>query len=244
MSYKKQDYVTQLQRMLQDVGEFLEPDDVNKFLGQALLIYSKDRPLIKLSEMTGDGSAFDFALPADWTQNVSYIISLEYPVRDTVQAQNFLDKNDYAIIRKLVTGETVLYLRFKNTIPASGEKARMEYVTIHTLNDATPAVNTIIDTDSEAVLAAACSLCYWALAARFAQTTDSTLEADVIDYQRKSEIYSDLAKEKMAFYKTIMGIGEEGKDVAAATAGVAVKELDMTYPGSLGDYLTHDSADR
>jgi hypothetical protein len=242
MSFNQNDYVARLQRDLQDVGDFLQPDDVTTFLRQAVLIYSKDRPLIKIHEITGDGTSFDFAMPSDWLENFSSINGdIEYPVDDSIQQQSLLDRNDWKIIRKLVSTTTTLYLRFLSIIPANTKKARFEYMTQHTLSTAT---STVKDGDYEAVISMAASLCYWALASRFAQSSDSTISADVIDYSRKSDIYTDLAKEKMNTYRTMMGLGEQAKNKTAASVGIVVKDLDMQYPGSIGDYLTHPSSTR
>jgi len=134
----------------------------------------------------------------------------------------------------------VKYLRFTTFTPASGKKARFTYTVPHTLNDTT---NTIVDNDIEAVVALAASLCFWALAAKFAQNIDSTLDADVIDYQRKSDTYVNLAKEKMSLYNTLMGIGAESKGNAAATAGTVQKDLDILFPWG-EDYLTHPMRQR
>lgn len=242
MSLKLLDYVGRLQRTLQDIGEFLQPDDINNYLFQATIVYSKDRPLVKLFEITGDGSSFDFSLPSDWVEGTSYVKGdIEYPVNDDSQDQHFLDPNDWSYISKLVSTVRTVYIRFKTFIPANGSKARFEYATQHTLSETT---NTIQDGDSQAVLYKAAALCFWALAARFAQSSDSTIEADVIDYARKSEIYTELAKEKESMYNMLMGIGEEGKEAGPASAGIAVKDLDIEYPGGLGDYLTHPSNTR
>jgi len=238
----RDDYLVRLDRMLQDVGEFLQPDDNEIFLNQAVLIFSKDRPLVKVYEVTGDGSTFDFAMPSDWVENFSYIDgAIEYPVDDTVQAQTFLESEDWQLIKKLVLTVTTLYLRFKTFVPASGIKARFTYAAKHTLNTTTC---TITDNDSNAVLALAAGLCYWALAARFAQHSDSTIEADVIDYARKSDIYKELALQKMDMYRSLMGIGSKKDALSAASAGVSIKDYDLRYPGGLGDYLTHPSFTR
>lgn len=243
MSKTYGEYVERVGRDLQDVGDFLQPDDVEVFLRQAVLIYSKDRPQRKICELTGDGSAFDFAVPADWVEEFSSINGdIQYPVNDAIQNIPTVDRNDWQFIRKLVTGVTTLFIRFTTFIPQSGKKARFEYVTQHTLS--ADDTNTIKDGDMEAVVALAASLCYWALASRFAQSSDSTISADVIDYSRKSDTYSTLAKEKLNMYRSMMGLGAESKNKSAASVGVVVKDLDMRYPGSLGDYLTHPSSER
>lgn len=235
-------YIEQLQSSLKDVGEFLTPEDLDIFLSQAVLVYSKKRPLIKIHEANGDGVTFDYPLPEDWVLNFSYLNSpIQYPADDTIQQINTLDSNDWQFFKKLVSTVTTTFIRFKTFIPASGNKIRFEYANPHILSNDD---NTIQDADSTAVISLAAAICYWALAARFAQHSDSTIEADVIDYARKADTYSNLAKEKISMYNSLMGIGTEGSKMAAATAGVSVRDLDITYPPGLGDYLTHPSSIR
>ncbi len=235
MSLTREDYLTRLETVLQDTAEKLTPVDKERLLSQAIVIFSKDRPLTKVHEITGDGTNYDFALPTDWVEDFSYVIGeIEYPA-DDYQNPNYLEARDWQFIKKLVATVTTTYFRFLTFTPVSAKKARFEYALPHTMNEAT---NTVIDSDIEAVINLTAALCFWALAAKFAQSTDSTLEADVIDYQRKSDLYSTLAKEKMATYNSLMGLGVEAKGSAAASAGVAVKDLDIAYQWS-EDMLTH-----
>ncbi len=240
MSYTKEDFLTRLETALQDTAEKLQPDDKDRLLSQAVLAYSKDRPRALIHELTGDASSYDFALPSSWVDGFSQITSqIEYPA-DDYQNPAYLEDDEWVFFKKLVSSVTTTYLRFTTFIPASGKKARFLFTVPHTLNDTT---NTIVDNDIESVTALAASLCFWALAAKFAQNTDSTLDADVIDYQRKSDTYVNLAKEKMTLYNTLMGIGAEAKGNAAASAGTVQKDLDILYPWG-EDYLTHPMRQR
>jgi len=204
-------------------------------MSRAVIIFSKDKPLTKVKEETGDGTNYDFTLPNDWYDGFSYIVGeVEYPA-DEYQTPNYLESCDWKFFKKLINDVTTTYLRMLTFTPASGYKLRYEYATLHVLDENT---NTINDCDLEAVVALSAALCFWALAAKFAQTTDSTIEADVIDYQRKSDIYTLLAKEQVSIYNSLMGLGEEAKGVASASAGVAVKDLDILFQWS-EDMLTH-----
>ena len=240
MALTKEDYITRVQASIQDHAQDLEPDDVYRFINQGVLLYSKDRPQNKVGEITGDGTTYEWlwsGVVTDWIEEFSFIKGdIEYPA-DAYQSPEYVDRNDWQWIRKT----TGLFFRFTGLIPASGKKARFEYTLPHTLNDTT---NSIKDGDSEAVINLSAALCFWALAAKYAQSTESTLDADTVDHQRKAEIYQELAKEKAAMYNTLMGVGEADKSRATASAGVAIKEFDITYPGSLGDFLTHPSSQR
>lgn len=231
----KEDYLSRLDTALQDTAEKLQPDDKDRLLTQAVLIYSKDKPRELIHEITGDGIAYDFALPSGWIEGFSNIIDrIEYPA-DDYQNPVYIEDDEWIFFKKLVLTVTTTYLRFTTFTPASLKVARFLYIVPHTLTDSS---NTIIDNDIEAVVTLTATLCFWALAAKFAQTTDPTIDADVIDYQRKSDLYTNLAREKLATYNTLMGLGAEAKGTAVASAGVVLKDLDISFPWG-EDYLTH-----
>ena len=70
------------------------------------------------------------------------------------------------------------------------------------------------------------------------------MDADTVDHQRKAELYTELATKKGDMYNALLGITEDSKSRATASAGVAIKDMDITFPGSLGDFLTHPSSTR
>ena len=235
MSYTREDYLSRLETALQDDAEKLQPDDKYRILSQAVIIFSKDKPYTKMKEETGDGSSYDFALPTDWVEGTSYIVGpIEYPA-DDYQNPSYLEQMDWKFFKKLVGDVMTTYIRILTFIPANDKKLRYEYALPQTLNETTCTIN---DSYIEAVVNLTAALCFWALAAKFAQSTDSTIEADVIDYQRKSDLYTGLAKEKISIYNSLMGLGVESKESGAASAGIAVKDLDMEYSWK-EDMLTH-----
>ena len=240
MALTKEDFLTRLTAAVQDAAEDLEPDDLYRFLDQAILLFSKDRPNKKAAEITGDGSTYEWTLvsiAADWVEDFSFINGeIEYPA-DDYQYPQYVDRNSWMHIRKT----DALYFRFTSFIPANGKKARFEYAVPHAVTDS---ANSVKDGDSEAVINLSAALCFWALAAKYAQSTDPTMDADVVDHQRKAELYTELAKEKSAMYNALLGITSDAKSRATALAGVAIKDMDIMYPGSLGDFLTHPASTR
>lgn len=235
MALVKEDFISRLDTVLQDTAEKIQPDDKLRILSQAVLIFSKDSPRELVHELTGDGSAYDFSLPDDWVDGFSAILgNIEYPA-DDYQDPAYIESNDWMLFKKLVDEVTTEYLRFTTFIPVSGKTARYHFIAPHTLTDD---VNTIKESNTEAVVALTASLCFWALAAKFAQTTDPDIDADVIDYQRKSDIYTALAKEQFALYNSLMGLGAETKNNASAGAGTVFKDLDVIYAHG-EDFLTH-----
>ena len=224
-----------LEEILQDAADQLRPENRDRHLRRAVAIYGSDRSRKKLHEVTGDGAAFDFSLPSDWVDGYSTIIGhIEFPVDDTVPNSALIDDNTWRLYKKLVSGTETNVLRF-SFVPQSGQKARFSYTLPHVLDDDE---STILQSDLDAVCYMAASLCFWALAAKFAQTTDSSIDADVIDRQRIADKYSELAKEKMAIYRSLMGMGAEGRERASGAVGVVIKEVDLRFPDGT-DYLSH-----
>ena len=236
MSLTKEDYISRLGGALQDAAEELQPDDKLRNLDQAVSVYSKDRPRIKVHTADGDGTSYDFAMPSDWEENFSFLKTpIEYPYGDDYQSPQILLSEDWRFYRKLVNDVTTLYIRFLTFIPASGKTIKYDYTIPHTFGDTT---NTIKDADADAVLNLAAAFCFWALAAKFAQSSDPSIDADVIDHQRKSDLYNELGNNRLTYYRAQLGIGDEAKNKAVATAGVSIKEYDIKRPGG-SDFLTH-----
>lgn len=221
---------------LQDDSEILRPEERDLAIKHAVRIYSKDRPLEKIKvDSTANGSKYDFDLPYDWEIDFSAIMSsIEYPVSDDIQIPQFIDDNDWIIYKKTDTNHV---LRFKTFRPSSGYDIRYHYTTPHTVTDTNC---TIYENDFDAVCELATGFCYRALAAKYAQTQEPSIEADVIDYARKTDEYITLAKEAFEFYARHIGKGEE--DIAKPGA-MAVYDLDIQFPW-VADYLTHPKAHR
>ena len=249
MSLDREDYITRVKALIQDHAEFLQPDDVDRFLDESALLYSKDRPRIQVCEITGDASTYEWSVGSgntiltDWVEGFSFIKGrVEYPAHTSTNEQQvpvYVDDNFYMFYRKSVSDVAVLYLKTTGFTPSSGKVMRFEYTIPHSLTDT---ANSIKDGDSSAVINLTASLCFWALAAKLAQSTEPTIDADSVDHQRKSEQYLEMAKERADMYKALMGIGEDS--TAKASAGVAIKDLDIRFPGSIGDYLTHPAHTR
>ena len=85
---------------------------------------------------------------------------------------------------------------------------------------------------------AVCDLCaalsLRAIAAKFTSTSDSTMQADIVNYRSKNREATDLGKVYLKAYADHMGI-MEGQ---AAPAASGVVEFDTQYSAG-GDWLTH-----
>ena len=185
-----------------DSGKITDPDDLILAATEALNRYSKARPLEVVVDIPGAGT-YDVALPIDWIDGFSNILQVEYPT-DRVPA-NIIDRRDYSIYAT-PTGKV---LRILIAQPDTDENVRQTYTILHS-EDSVPAC------DLEAVANLAASICLRQLAAAFGQTSDSTIQADTVNYRSKADEFRRLADSFEKLYKTHLGI-KDNDPVAAAS---------------------------
>jgi hypothetical protein len=158
-------------------------------IGSALVEYQKRRPLIVVYELTG-AAAYEYAVSlfSGWSDGLSYFARIEGPI---VSGSNVpprsLDADEYSLVRT----PSGLFLRFRCFAPASGQQYWVHYATAHTL---TESASTVFAADETALAELGAAYCCDALAARYAQGTDGSIEADTVNHDGKAEIYKGLSK--------------------------------------------------
>ena len=227
----RQDYITAIGHLVG--GELPLGEAVKIFaINASLKKYSGPRPRIVVEDEDGNGS-FDYLLTllADWTEGFSTIKSVEYPVDDTEEAAAILDDDAWQIYQK-PAGKV---LRFLEDTPEATEHIRIAYTALHTCTDA---ACTVPSYDEEALQILAASIFSDMLAAYFAQTSDSTMNADSVDHKSKASEYAMRARAYRKMYFDHLGI-KEGETLAASVT----KGQDL--PGSWGaDKMTHGRGTR
>lgn len=174
--------------------------------------YSKDRPLVKAKEYTGDGAAYLFALPTAtppavaWIDQFSTIVSVEYPIDQRPPV--FLDAREVSV--DFVT-ETTKKLILHDTTPENTVKLRLRYTTQRV------AEADVLATDQDAVAKLAASVCCRMLAGIYAQTSDPTIAADVVNYRTKAQEYTALADKLEKAYRSQMG--QDKEDTPPSSSG-------------------------
>jgi hypothetical protein len=222
----RQDYITAIGHL---VGGDLPLGEAEKIfaINTALKKYSGHRPRIVVEDEDGNDS-FDYALSllADWTEGFSTIKSVEYPVDDTSETASILQDDAWQIYQK-PAGKC---LRLLEDTPETTEDLRIVYTALHTCTDA---ACTAPSYDEEALQILAASIFCDMLAAYFAQTQDSTIQADAVDHKSKASEYAGRARAYRKMYFDHIGI-KEGETPAASVT----KDQDM--PGSwAADKMTH-----
>jgi len=185
-----------------DSGRLTDADDYLPAIDAALERYGKHltRPLVK--DVAGAGT-HDVALPAEWIEEFSRVLQVEYPV-DEVPA--ILIEAGRWQIYQAPAGPV---LRLLDETPEADEMVRVTITVPRT-------EATVAQGDLDAVASLAASYCCETLANLFAQTADPTIAADAVNYRSKSGEFSRRAKRLSELYHQHLGIDPEGPAPAAA----------------------------
>lgn len=185
--------------------------------------YSKDRPRQAVADLAGDGTAYEFALTSigGWDEGFSQIRAIEYPRGQATPA--YLDSSAWSIYSS-PTGRS---LRFPGPL-ASGSHARVSFTAPHAVDASTLPVSELY-----AIGALAAALAARRLAAVYAQTGDSSIVADTVNYRGKSAEYLALARHLEQDYQNYLGTDPDRPAPSASTVA--------TWSGDTagGERLTH-----
>jgi hypothetical protein len=221
------EYHKKISRILHDDAEILESQDIFASIIEALSIYSKDRPFRKVADIAGD-DGYIYALPSDWVKGTSCLRSVEYPAGERVPV--YLESTQWIVYDDGISQK----LRFPVHNPQTGNTIRITYTTLYT--DKT--IDQIPTGDQEAFCALAASLCLGSLSRHYAQTSETTLGADAVDYQDKSRDYADRAGELKEIYRNHLFSNRENIRPASCTGDWD----NQTSWG--GDFLLHPKKNR
>ncbi len=204
-----------------DTGQIVTADR-DEAIARAVSRYSQDRPRLKKQDITADAQQ-KLSLPSGWEAGFSELRSIEHPLGSVPPL--FLDQDRYA----LYDDGTNVKLMLIDAVNV-GETLRVEYTIAHVLNGSTDTLPAI---HREAVAKWAAALLLDQLAARYAGTSDSTLQADAVEHGSKSRDYAARAASLRKQYLNEIGV-EDRRNVAHG----AVVNLDQA--DSRGqDRLTH-----
>lgn len=242
MAHQLDQFQGQRDTVLQDGGNKLTAGKRDALLAQAILQrYSKDRPrevvddiqgngtnLLPLPGGVGDGDAGD---DTDvFEEGYSTIRLIEFP---TGQLPPSLVLDEDWQMYRTPGGLKIMLI---STAPQVTDTVRITWTARHLADG-----STVPDPDFEAVCDYAAGLCYEALAGIYAQTGDSTIGADSVNYRTKSQEYLGLAKAAKKRYFDHVGVDDsKGVEVGAA---IATGSMHESLIGGF-DRITHRKASR
>lgn len=189
-----------------DSGRLTETDDYQPAIDGALERYSRHKPRVLVVDVQADLLP-GLPLPDAWVEEFSTVKRVEYPVGR--QPAALIDSADWYLYR----APQGLRLYLVGPQPGFGEAVRLTITTLRTAGD-------IPAGDLDAVTCLAAAACLETLASLFVQTSDPTIQADVVNYRTKSGEAAARAKALRKLYQDHIGIDAEG-GVAAAGAVAA-----------------------
>ena len=176
-----------------------------------------------------------------WRQEMGAILRIEYPAADITldEYPQYLATDDYEIYRT----KDGTWLRFKRHQPETTETVRMEFAHPYLWNESEdPSIN-VPDGHMEAICHLAAHYSCQALATRFGQKRQSSIQADSVEHRDMAMKYESRAKHYLSMYQRMLGLGrggDDGKDIKPAAAYADIDTLGSTRQG----YLFHDRRNR
>ena len=193
------DDVLAVRTVLRDASSMnpqMSDDEIIRFIRQALMTYSVDRPRQVAYYYSGDGVTFNFPLPPKWVWGGSRIVAMEYPA--DAEIPSTMDQIDWELREGVLGVQPIRYLRFKTIIPDN--TANNAWILYTTRHEYSSEYSTVPVADFDAVLWLAGSYCASALASRGAGATDSSLSADAINYRDMEIRWGSVAKRLKDLY--------------------------------------------
>lgn len=222
MAFELADIQRAVNAKLQDKGSFLTGDEVDECIISALNILNVDMPNQIPVDIDGLDTVKNYAIGTDFVKGYSQEKKLEHIVSSATDDDRpvFLRKTDDWFIYEDPTkaAGSQMRLRLKLTQPSTGDTLRLTISTPFVLLP-TSTIETV--RDGQALSAKALQLCFEALAARFTQTTDPTIDADAVDYGGAPDRFLLLARDWRNIYNHLAGLDENIK------AAMALTEVDL-----------------
>lgn len=217
------DYQTLTMALTRDDAGKLTSADRDAAIAAAVRRYSEDRPRPWVEDVTA--TAANLApLPASWEADFSAIRSIESPV-DNVPP-TYLESDAWWLYQDTSQVERIQLRDAVNV----GDELRVTFTVRHTVSSST---DTIRQNDREAVCCWAAALLCDQLAAQYANSGDSTLQADSVDHTSRAREYGSRAGKLRQRY--FDGVGVDPKRNGAG--GTTVNWQTGLQGG--GDRLTH-----
>lgn len=217
------DFQPLVESLVRDDNGKISATDRDNAIARAVERYSRDKPRDKVEDIDGLGTQL-LAVPAGWVDNFSTLKLLEYPLGNV--PPTLIGQDDISIYRT----PSGVQIQLRVSVAAGTDNVRATYTVKHQLDGA----NDTIPADHREPVAclAASSLCEQ-LAALYSGQTDTTIQADTVDYKNKSAMFAARARALRKRYTDELGIGE-ARNVAA---GVVVALADRDSRGQAR--LTH-----
>lgn len=222
------DYIAELQSLIKDGAVKLtttDGGDLDKIIAKAIREYSRHKPFYIRKKIAGNGTSsysIDTIFGSLWRHGFSDIKSIEYPIGE--KPIEILEKDDYEIYDDGTAQDgSNLMLRFETDQPSASQYFIVEFQTQMSFPRAGSANFPDTDEHFSNITTLAAAFACQRLAAAYAQSTDGTISADVVNYQDKSAKYSALYKQYLRSYN----LSVFGKEDPELSIEAAIVEIDL-----------------
>lgn len=240
MPFTRNDLIAFASENLKDLRPFLNPGDIERFVDDAVLQHSQDRPRVVAIERTSDGKVLQrldtiAEFEPGWARP---IVKVEYPKVEDDGPPDGMPSKEWGFHH--VPGESAPRLLFRrgNQPPTSAA-----YILhLNTRHTADSAGTTLRDHEVRAVPWRASSIGALVIGTRTGQATDPAY-GDAVNFNDKPNVFVELSREHWKKYATALKFGDiEGPDGEKPRLA-AVRRVDWDRDGSPTSNLgmaTHD----
>lgn len=207
------DLTAMIDRLAEDNGGRLAPEDHAAALTAAVNRYGMDRPRRFVVDLPIADDGID--LPPDWEAEVSTAVALEHPIGQRPPA---MLPNEGYYRYAAPTGERIM---FAGGYGGTGD-VRLTYTRAHAIDDGADAC-TIPDQHLEAVASWAAAVLCEVLATYYAGNSEPTIQADRVDYTGPARQYQKRAEALRKRYLDELGIDPKRNVAAGAVASPVPK---------------------
>ncbi len=177
--------------------KLVDPDDYQTLILEAVKEYSRRRPQRLIQALVGDGKTYFLVSGlTDWEHKFSKIENIEYPLDE--HPPKYLQQKQYKYER-IPAGLAVRFL--ESPYPGLNDNFWVRYSVRHVVDDAS---STVPEADKDGVCNLAASLCCQALAEAFGQTSDASLDADVVAYRTRGDEFQARANRLREIYEHVI----------------------------------------
>lgn len=222
---KLSDYVSYIRSTIHDSAsdayQISSDAVIQAYIRNAVKEFSKLWPRRSSADMPAVSQQYDYALSnlTNWVNGFSWIKSVEYPQGDQSPAY-------YKADRYMIYNQT--HLRFLDGTPNDTSTIRVVYYSPHVVSSAASSVPEYFE---YSVANYAAALALESLAAKYAKAQNADIQADVVSYGTKSDLFRRLATELKE-----SALAEWGAGDTEAAASTPVWNF---YDSDYGDYTEH-----
>ncbi|KKN50893.1 hypothetical protein LCGC14_0628130 [marine sediment metagenome] len=217
MPFTTENLRDEVKSLVQDDAKFITDKEVDTQGVIALRMLNLDRPRRVPKDITGDNTSSYDIESLGFVKQYSDVKTVEYPAGETPPVMRRRDDIWFIYEDPSKPSGQQLRLRFFTLEPNTTETIRVTFTVPFVIAD-------LADTGFNALVFKNASLVLAALGSRFAQTTDSSIDADAVDYAGRSNNFIFLSEKYEKDYKRMAGLSDTTK------AAQAIGENDIIYP--------------